>query len=337
MISPQAARLLIRHFDSIDRAVAKRTVRKRPWLETAVTSYLCDLMDEETQVEESLSYSLRDLNRDLAAVDGLLDIRLSIDTHEYGPKLERWVTQADLGVVLRFEDHLLPDQSWSRGWLLQAKRIEPHKRNPLMYSEMSRVGSIDRAQRTRIERLNEVLGGDVVRYLVYCPRPELLDEITRLKLLHLRRRHLVHLIFDYALGLELRAELEQSESSLAAGMFVVPVEDAPRTLGQIHEALFNPTLPLSWFVVAHCFASGPGVTGDGARSRAVLSPLRRDADEDWVTAIITGDQQAIDRLLIALGNAVEGPWPILPQHTLIIRLGIGTSMDPERRQIGGRG
>ena len=330
MISPQAVRLVIRHFDAIDRAVAKRTTRKRPWLETAITSYLCDLMDEETQIEEGLSYSIRDLNRELGSVDGLLDVRLTIDTHEYPPKLEHWVTQADLGFVLSFEDALLPDESWSRAWLLQAKRIAPDTRNPLRYSETSRVSSIDSGQLTRMKRLNEILGNDVVRYLLYCPRPELVDETTRQKLLHLRRHDLVQHIFDYILGLELRGELERPDSTLAAGMFVAPLDGAPRTLGEVHKTILAPTLPFSWFVVTHCFSSGPG-THRGMRHPEHVEPPH--PNKDWVRGIVTGDRKAIDRLVATLGEAVDGPWPILPQHTLTVRLGIGTSMDPEHRRI----
>ncbi len=334
MISPPAVRLIIRHFDAIDQAVAKRTTRKRPWLEPGITSYLCDLMDEDTQVEEGLSYSLKDLNRELASVDGLLDVRLSIDTHEYPPKLERWVTQADLGLVLRFDDALLPQESWTRAWLLQAKRIAPDALNPVRYSETSRVTSVDAAQLARMKRLNEILGPDVVRYLLYCPRPELLDDLTRQKLLHLRRHELVTQIFDYVLGLELRGELERPDSSLAAGMFVALLEGGPATLGAVHRGIFRSTLPFSWFIVSHCFSSGPGAHHG---MRHPDRPGRMEppgANGEWVRRIVTGDTQAIDRLLAELGETAEGPWPVLPQHTLTVGLGVGTSMDPQHRRIG---
>jgi hypothetical protein len=52
MISPEAARLIIRHFDVIDQAVSARTARKRPWLEVAITSYLCLAAAERGAMED---------------------------------------------------------------------------------------------------------------------------------------------------------------------------------------------------------------------------------------------------------------------------------------------
>lgn len=52
MISLKAIRLILRHFDSIDYCVSKRLMRKRPWSEPALTSLLCDLLDQDDQVDE---------------------------------------------------------------------------------------------------------------------------------------------------------------------------------------------------------------------------------------------------------------------------------------------
>lgn len=201
MISPKATHLLIRHLDAIDRAVTKRTLRKRPWLEPAITSLLCDLMDEETQADENLDYTVGQLNRDLAEQDGLLAVSLDVETHEFHPKVERWVTQSDVGFIPRFQDHLLPKESWSRAWLFQAKRVEPDNRNPVAYSELSRVSAIDKEQRDRMLVLDKVLGGDFLRYLLYCPRPAFLDELTRLKLWRLRQRKVANQISTLRLAL----------------------------------------------------------------------------------------------------------------------------------------
>src|SRR5579862_6669471 len=131
MITPKAAHLLIRHFDSLDRAVSKRLTRKRPWSEPALTSLLCDLLDADTQADEPLEYPMASLNFDLQKLEGLLRISLQIQTHEYDARMERWVTQADLGLVVNLIDHLMPKESWSISWLLQAKRLYPDSRNPL--------------------------------------------------------------------------------------------------------------------------------------------------------------------------------------------------------------
>ena len=333
MISPQAVRLIVRHFDAVDQAVSKRTTRKRPWLEPGITSYLCDLMDDETQVEESLAYTIADLNRDLAGLDGLLDLTLSVQTHEYPPQLERFVTQADLGFIIRIEDHLLPQESRSVPWLLQAKRFQPDSRNPLRYSETSRVGAIDARQHERMRQLSDVLGHNVVRYIFYGPRPEFLDDVTRQKLLHLRRRHLGQQIFDYTLGLELHAEVDRAESTLAAGIFIAGLDRAHSSLGEIHRFAFASTLPLSWFIVAHFFSSGPGTNFgfDKGLHREGREP--RSGDPDLARGVVTGDLDAISRLLNLLGDNDQGRWPVLPQHTIEVRLGVGTRLNPDQRRI----
>lgn len=59
MLNPQSVHLLIKHFDAIDQAVSKRMIRKRPWSEPALTSFLCELLDEETQDEVQLAYRLK--------------------------------------------------------------------------------------------------------------------------------------------------------------------------------------------------------------------------------------------------------------------------------------
>src|SRR5687767_15211803 len=143
MLSPRAVHLLLRHFDSIDECVARRLLRKRPWSEPALTSYLCDVLDSDTQAEEPLSYPLEILNRDLLEPDGVFDMTFNVETHEYDPSVERWVTQADLGFVLQFRDFLDPSRSWEACWLLQSKRLYPTSRNPLQYTDAARYGGRD--------------------------------------------------------------------------------------------------------------------------------------------------------------------------------------------------
>ncbi len=188
MISPKAANFIIRYFDAIDKAVSKRLVRKRPWFETALTSLLCDLLDGETQDEQNLEYSLEELNKDLNEIDGLLNISFAIDTHEYNQNVERYITQSDIGFILNFEDYLLPEESWSAAYLLQAKRLFPDQsEHPITYNENCRF-DIDTKQRNRIEILNKILGVNCIKYLLYCPRPSMLDNITEKKLSYLRNQ-----------------------------------------------------------------------------------------------------------------------------------------------------
>lgn len=260
MISLKAIRLMLKHFDAIDHCVSKRMMRKRPWSEPALTSLLCDLLDQDDQVDEKITYSIEQLNADLAEEDGLVDISFEIETHEYGPDLERWVTQADLGLVLKFDDLLLPRNSWSRAWLLQAKRVSPDRRRPSQYTEAAGFRSLDPDQKQRMIQLRDFVGCDFIRYLLYCPRAEFLETTVRLKLQHLRNWALTGDIFDFALGLQLREDLLSASPTVDAGLFVSQIEKTPYCLGGVYRAIFSKCSPFSWFILSQ-------FSGDRSRMR----------------------------------------------------------------------
>ena len=88
-------------------------VRKRPWEEPALTSYLCDLLDEEEQDEQRLEYAIEDLNRDLGRGTGAYSVSsLEIETRECDCSAERYVTQSDLGLIVNDRDNFLSERSW---------------------------------------------------------------------------------------------------------------------------------------------------------------------------------------------------------------------------------
>jgi hypothetical protein len=331
MLTPKTNHLLIRHFDSLDRAVSKRLTRKRPWPEPALTSLLCDLLDSDTQADEPLDYPLSALNVDLQKFEGLLKVSVQIQTHEYDPAMERWVTQADLGLVINVIDHLSPNESWNISWLLQAKRLYPDCRNPLRYSEASRFGGIDAKQAQRIARLIEAVEVPFVTYLLYCPRPAALDQLVQSKLAYLRNQSLTHHIFDYTFGQELYNDLGTTESTLAAGLFTCEPGDLPMNLGQVHRQVLRGCSPLSWFLTSHFQNAGarhiPGQVDRRFPGRLPNVPEQR------AKGIVTGDAETIRWLVRALAETDEGPFPVLPHHTLTIEIEIGGDLDPERRRI----
>lgn len=104
MISPQAIRLLLQHFDSLDRSLSRRLVRKRPWDEEALTSLLCDLLDEDCQQDENVQYPIISLLEDLSATDEPISFSASINTHSYPKSVERYVTQSDIGLIVEYQD-----------------------------------------------------------------------------------------------------------------------------------------------------------------------------------------------------------------------------------------
>jgi hypothetical protein len=89
MLSPRATAILLKHFDAIDEAVSRRLPRKRPWSEEALTGLFCDVLDGDTQVEENVAYTLREVHEDLAKSDEPLSIRFRIETRQYPKHLER--------------------------------------------------------------------------------------------------------------------------------------------------------------------------------------------------------------------------------------------------------
>jgi hypothetical protein len=330
MISPKAANFIIRHLDAIDKAVSKRLVRKRPWFETALTSLLCDLLDGETQDEQNLEYSLEELNQDLNEIDGLLNISLTIDTHEYNQNVECYITQSDIGFIFNFEDYLLPEESWSAAYLLQAKRLFPDKyEHPITYNESCRF-DIDTKQRNRIDILNKILGVNCINYLLYCPRPSMLDNITAKKLSYLRNQTIKHRtdFFDNIFWFEFYQKSELLEDSLAAGIFVNEIENLPSNLGNVHKSIFKSCLPFSWFIVEHLFGSKFDEVKNFKFSNY---DYRQEEIENakwesiqWVHDIVSGKKEAIDQLIQKLPNIPDyKKFRFLPKHTISLIISVG--------------
>lgn len=318
MISPRAIQLILQHFDCIDKYVAQRLLRKRPWQEPALTTLLCDLFDRDVQREEKIEYTADQLNRDLRAADDPIHVSLCIDTHQYTPAVENLITQSDLGLILTFSNQFDPSSSWIRGWLLQAKRLKPTRANPPTYDGRSRIDSWDAAQSARIEDLRNRVGSDFIRYLLYCPRPSALDQNLRALLSHQRNSAVGHKIFDYSLGLQLRDDLLSSSPTTAAGVFVSRTDNPPSTLKEIHGLLFQGTTPLSWFIVQHF-----SPYWDHGRD---LSSEHGNIDNPIVNGIIRGDA---DVLRSRAAREVLGDLPLfhtLPAHTIEIGVTVGPEL-----------
>jgi hypothetical protein len=164
MLSPRGIAILLRHFDAIDEAVSRRMVRKRPWTEEALTGLLCDLLDGDTQIEENVSYTLKQVHEDFAKSDEPLSIRFRIETRQYPKHLERWVTQSDLGLIINYQNQFAPAHSTRRAWLLQAKRVFPMADDN--YEVDSEFKSTDAAQTERMKALRDWAGTDFIRFLL---------------------------------------------------------------------------------------------------------------------------------------------------------------------------
>ena len=316
MLSLRAINSVLRHFDAVDQSVSKRLIRKRPWPETALTALLCDLLDDDTCEDEPLSYSRAELLRDMASFDEPISFSLRIDTHQYPAHLERYVTQADIGLIIDYQNQFNPQRSFRRPWLLQAKRAFPAKRSNSQYDHTSAFESFDQSQLDRMRKLEEWAHCPFIRFLYYCPRPSVLDTSVRERLSYLRTEALTANIFDYALGLQLRDDLLSPSSTVAAGMFVGGLESPAKTMADVHSHVFSHSTPFSWFIVEH-FAPSSSISRHARMEHRPDSSTGPHMAE--LERIVMGDARVLERGIFSELGA-DHSLRILPAHTVAIKI-----------------
>ena len=336
MLSPYAIDKLLRYFDAIDRHVTRYMTYPRPRDEESMTTMLIDLLDEEVQLHEGIGYNIRDLRDDLSVTSDPTSVAFNLETHKYRKDFENLVSQADLGLIIRYENNYEPALSGQRSWLLQAKRVyetknDPHRR----YEPRAKFNSFDADQDARIRELVRFVDDDFFRYLLYCPRPEGLDQQTRNELSYLRSKALRSEIFDYAGGLQVRDDVLNGSPTLAAGMFVADVKECPKTLGDVHAGLLTTATPLSWFIVQHIPGAESRLRGrfsDGTGLRQ-STETHRESD-DLVSMIVRGDEEVVGIISEKLaGRRWAGR--LLPAATLTVTISAGASMDLDRPRWDG--
>ncbi|BAZ29631.1 hypothetical protein NIES4074_20780 [Cylindrospermum sp. NIES-4074] len=330
MISLKAAHLIIHYFDSIDKVVSKRLVRKRPWFETALTSLLCDLLDQEEQDEYKLEYSFAKLKEDLTALDPYLNASFTIETHEYSSKVENLVTQSDIGIIINFKAYCLPEESWSVAWLLQAKRLSPNRKIsiPFRYNEKNRF-DIDKDQKNRIDILAKIVGVPFIKYLLYCPRPSMLAQNTEKNLINNRDRSIANSdhILKYLFCSASYNGLNDFNSTLSSGIFVNDKDNLPSNLSTIHDSIFNSCLPLSWFIAEHflCKRSHEFIKFNSRFLYGKPNAHHMSSNyegEEWAHGIVSGNPEAISQLIAEIGDMPNIPknFSFLPAHTININI-----------------
>ncbi|MGH0218504.1 hypothetical protein NKY68_00260 [Sinorhizobium meliloti] len=331
MLSPYAIDKLLKYFDSIDRHVTRYMTYPRPRDEEFMTAMLVDLLDEDVQVQEGIGYNTRNLRDDLAAVSDPTSVAFSLETHKYRKDFENRVSQADLGLIVRYENHYEPELSGQRSWLLQAKRVyetnyDPNRR----YEPRATFSAFDAAQDDRIRELVRFVDHDFFRYLLYCPRPEGLDRRTNAELSYFRSKALASEIFDYAGGLQVRDDVLNGFPTLAAGVFVADVGGCPKTLGDVHKGLLTTATPLSWFIVQHIPGAKPNLWGNFPDRIGPLNgfDLHRESD-DLVSMIVRGDEEVVGIISEKLS---ERRWDgrLLPAATLTVTISTGEPADRDR-------
>ncbi len=304
-----------------------------------MTSLLCDLLDDETENDESLAYPRKQLKEDLAKSDEAMTISCRIESIEYLPEQERYVTQGDLGLIVAYRDRV-SGESWERGWLLQAKRATPSLRNRPAYRANSRFG-VDSAQRRRIEVLEKVVGGDFVRYLLYAPRPAMLGERDRARLAQARNSALAGHIYDYLFGQALYEDAKAGCPTLAAGMLLARHSDVPTTVLAAHSQLAQTVWPFSWFISLQF----GGMRVSRLRSPKQPSPnsepkliwhlvggvLGEPGIPSWnvpVIPFLRGDHEVVQLVIHLCGEVNDNvrDYKFLPPHTMTVEVSPGGAL-----------
>jgi hypothetical protein len=316
VLSPYATHHVLKHFNAIDEAVTAKLLYKRPRDEEDLTKSLIDALDEECQLQENLAYRIDQLSKDLNENGDPSYIDLSIESHSYTKQWERYVSQADLGLIIRYENNYEPQLSTSCSWLLQAKRLFPIKKTANEYNADCKFSSHNKEQHERIEKLLKFVDEDFFRYLLYCPRPERLRDEVRQELSYLRGTSLKEEIFDFTYGLELRDDLRNGSPTTAAGMFISKVDSFPKTLGAVHSDIFRNTTPLSWFLLNHIPSNNPHYLSEETQSP-------KSKKNGIAERLVRGDPEVIREVMTQLEDK-EFNLKILPSATITVTISQGT-------------
>jgi hypothetical protein len=320
MFGPYQLPHFIKYFDGIDLALSRRMLRSTLPSETTLTEEFCALMDAPTQRREhSLSFDIDALTKALTQHGGAIDVEIDVATHKHLSGMEAYVSQSDFGLVLEYRNLVLPARSWSAAYLMQAKKLFPTSKG---FSEHSKFLSADADQHTRIRFLADILGESALKYCLFCP-PTTGYETRAVGVLRtLHDTSLSGRIFDYAVGLALRDELQRS-GGIEAGVWISGTEEEPIEVATMHAAAFDGSCPFTWFILQH-FSWGSNFT-----SSMQSSSLHPSTEVDRVKAIATGDRAAISTLIKELGDKIRPSikgrenFRVVPASSITVRVSIG--------------
>lgn len=323
MLTPYQLPFLIRYFDGIDAAVSRRLSRLVPPTETTLTQEFCALMDAAAQRrEKSLTFDADALQEALAKPGDMVDVEFTIEVHQHGQRLEAFVSQADFGLILEYENTVLPNLNWRAAYLMQAKRLFPDPGGS--YSIASTFASTSPDQQQRLQDLVEILGKEGIRSWLYMPSTDGYEAASSSAIRNLHARNVAGNIFDYALGLALRDELQRS-GGIDAGMWVADLA-VGTTAADVHTNAFVETDPFTWFILQH-FGR---LSSHSERSTELhVESVRRGGSVERVARIAAGDRLAAQELIDELGDKARdkkfdpGTMTVLPGQSVTIRVRSG--------------
>lgn len=304
-LTPRDAKLIIRYLDGVDDVISARLVSGFNPHEDHLTSLLCEMLDDNLTSLSALPFPLSKLKEELALDSKGLKVSLSIEVKKYPPHLERRLTSSDIGIIVAYRDNVIPNRSFEKGALFQAKKLY-RARADHPYTLHDSFKEFDPDQLLRLlkvfpnDEMNELPHhkGDhcdnFCHYLFYCPRLDGYDEQSRQDIQHLIIPSSD--IFDYAEGWH-RYDLANDPNRHAPGLlasrlgwlvneyidiqqdrqFVTkPRKDKP-TAQQAFQHYWDDVYSLSWYIVYKM------LMGDGGCSDSISMSIVRGNEKEQNT------------------------------------------------------
>jgi hypothetical protein len=271
-LTPRDARLIVRYLDAVDDNVTARLTSGFDTDEPHMTFLLCEMLDNNMNALSVLSYTWQSLQEDLKADPHSVRVSLKIETNKYTIPVENRVTSADIGIVVSYRDHIAPETSFSKGALLQAKRLYA-KKGAENYDLSDQFREFDFDQLARLTQVQRSFENCIVcYYLFYCPRPAAYQDRS-LSEIH---RYLAcgGDLYDYAMGWHLY-EYSSDPERHVPGLLVsrlewfddLPIARLNKRLPTARDAFqrhWGSVCPLSWFIVYGMLLGGSGCASDAA-------------------------------------------------------------------------
>lgn len=328
MLSTPAAILLIKHLEDIDKIFSKGLETSKPKGEEALTSDLCSLLDNDESEQFKLRYKRPDLVEDIQKLYGnQCKLNFCLETNEYNKSYEARISQSDLGIVLNYNNYYL-GESWTESFLFQAKAVKHSEFSPLKYNLKSEFSATNQPQIDRINKLNQVLPVDFIRYMHYTPRLDSskinVHDKCQLKLL--RDTSISNKIFITSLDKILHDNLMNGGNDyLCSGIFISPLKTLPKSLRDIYISYYLQHIPLSWFIAERLTTSKVQNFFDNTNRKYKTSHSIKFNPEDISSVshgIVRGDRESIIYVENKL-NLKNYNYTIYPHRTLYIDFNLG--------------
>ena len=284
MFSPYQLPHVIRFFNGIDTVVSGKLAGPAPAKESTLTFVFSELMDAERQNQYRLPLGIDALQDKINSKGDMLRVTLEMTSHE--GKYETYVSNADFGLILKYENAVLPGQDWKAAYLIQAKRLYPNAKadGSNSYSIRSKFSAIDHDQDNRIQSVANILGGSAIKYCLYMPKTNQYDRNSGGAIRTWHLHNLSNNFFDYAGGLALHNTI-RCAGGIDSGIWFADIDAKKRNAEDIHRSAFIKSYPLTWFILRH-FNGGIPSHKDGhlnfvnnQRGRRSLSIAIGDEDE----------------------------------------------------------